>query len=58
MRLASTFAWIFSAAQKMLKNSNALDTLPERDISWALFFLIPTTLFGKRLPGKKPVKLF
>ena len=32
-----TFAWIFSAAPKMLKNSNVLDTLPERDISWSLF---------------------
>ena len=39
-----TFAWIFSAASKMCKNSNVLDTLPEHDISRALFFQILTSL--------------
>ena len=34
-------ARIFSAAPKTFKNSNVLDTLPEHDISGALFFLNP-----------------
>ena len=33
VQLASTFSLFFSAAPKTRKNSNVLDTLPERDIS-------------------------
>ena len=38
VQLASTFSLFFSAAPKTRKKLNVLDTLPERDISQALFF--------------------
>ena len=44
MQLASTSSLFFSAAPKTRKKSNVLNILPERNISWGLFFQILTTL--------------